>query len=622
MELSVQESIKHLEDLVGEFEHFDTTVLIKSNGRIRPLRISRYKDLFAVQTRKRDECADLKSAFATISNLWSDGDLLIDCFTVRISDEEYLTPDDAIYKLARTAWTTGLPSYRVVSSRVSNDALVADFNQELMLADQFQCNVFVESNGQLKELELTSYLKVPEDGRGALAAANRNIHVYLRDAPFSYSGISHRVANADGVLKSVEYLLDGGKFLLDTLAVLTDELSGGPISIAKMNMDNSIFQKTRAFLCVCSGIQISGGVCGDTVDKVRLTELSKRLTLYLTSGADGVSIWNGLADKTKLAVSLEKSSLSQQKLSGLNLGALNFSGSDFESSQLKKLQASSTTLADCNFKKADLSDSTFTNVIASGANFSDANLKKCKFHQTDLRNANFKNANVSGADFKASDLRGVDLAACNAAEAKGFAKAFYDDHTILPSSGFEQCLAQMVWKGEGPDPFKMGLMQKQKSESQTHLDFAGFMELINKDYDSARISKAISMLKKSTFELFSEQNASGVVGIVKSQTDKDLVYACKLGAEGTFACCTQNLAPCGGLRGALCKHLLVLIIGLAKSGEIDSDEAAHRVIASKKQAPTLNKDAMANVFLRYQGATIGEIDWRPTETIPEDYYAF
>jgi hypothetical protein len=31
---------------------------------------------------------------------------------------------------------------------------------------------------------------------------------------------------------------------------------------------------------------------------------------------------------------------------------------------------------------------------------------------------------------------------------------------------------------------------------------------------------------------------------------------------------------------------------------------------------------MSATFIRYKGAEAGEVDWRPTETIPEDYYAF
>jgi hypothetical protein len=29
---------------------------------------------------------------------------------------------------------------------------------------------------------------------------------------------------------------------------------------------------------------------------------------------------------------------------------------------------------------------------------------------------------------------------------------------------------------------------------------------------------------------------------------------------------------------------------------------------------------MTNVFLKYKSAELGEIDWRPTVTVPEDYY--
>ena len=30
---------------------------------------------------------------------------------------------------------------------------------------------------------------------------------------------------------------------------------------------------------------------------------------------------------------------------------------------------------------------------------------------------------------------------------------------------------------------------------------------------------------------------------------------------------------------------------------------------------------MGAVLFKYKGAEAGEIDWRPTETVPEDYYA-
>jgi len=36
----------------------------------------------------------------------------------------------------------------------------------------------------------------------------------------------------------------------------------------------------------------------------------------------------------------------------------------------------------------------------------------------------------------------------------------------------------------------------------------------------------------------------------------------------------------------------------------------------------LDKEAMSAILLRYKGAEAGEIDWRPTETLPEDFYAY
>src|SRR5262249_18186407 len=124
------------------------------------------------------------------------------------------------------------------------------------------------------------------------------------------------------------------------------------------------------------------------------------------------------------------------------------------------------------------------------------------------------------------------------------------------------------------------------------------------------------------FQLFSEADNDTIVGIVKSQTDPDLFYACSLNSDGVFSCCTQNLKPCGGMRGSLCKHLLVLMIGLTKSDQLTPVQSAQWCMASCAQSPKLNKDKMADLFLKYKGAQAGEIDWRPTETIPEDYYAF
>ena len=67
--------------------------------------------------------------------------------------------------------------------------------------------------------------------------------------------------------------------------------------------------------------------------------------------------------------------------------------------------------------------------------------------------------------------------------------------------------------------------------------------------------------------------------------------------------------------------LLVLIVGLTKAGELDPGTAHDWTQASRGKKAELDKDAMTETLLQYKGAEAGEVDWRPTETIPEDYYA-
>src|SRR5215468_9314198 len=81
------------------------------------------------------------------------------------------------------------------------------------------------------------------------------------------------------------------------------------------------------------------------------------------------------------------------------------------------------------------------------------------------------------------------------------------------------------------------------------VDLPGFIRKLTTSTDEARMSKVTRMLRAERFQLFSAVTDEHVTGVVKSQTDRDLVYACRLGRNGEFFCCTQNLMHCGGLRG-------------------------------------------------------------------------
>jgi hypothetical protein len=142
------------------------------------------------------------------------------------------------------------------------------------------------------------------------------------------------------------------------------------------------------------------------------------------------------------------------------------------------------------------------------------------------------------------------------------------------------------------------------------------------DIDKSKVHKALAMLKADRFQLFSDVGEDAFVGVVKSQTDASLFYACRLGKDGQFCCCTQNLNVCGGLRGKLCKHLMVMLLGLVQGQKLDVTRAIAWSLATLPHKPVLDKDAMGETFVRYKGAEAGTVDWRPTETLPEDFYAY
>ena len=152
-------------------------------------------------------------------------------------------------------------------------------------------------------------------------------------------------------------------------------------------------------------------------------------------------------------------------------------------------------------------------------------------------------------------------------------------------------------------------------------DIATFLKALEVRIERPKIDKATKMLKASGFKLFNDITDECVSGVVKSQTDPDLVYACRVDHEGHYSCCTQNLNVCGGLRGSICKHLLVLIVGLVQAGELDPNTIDSWIAKTHTCKPELDKENMGSIFIKYKGAEAGEVDWRPTETVPEDYYA-
>lgn len=343
----------------------------------------------------------------------------------------------------------------------------------------------------------------------------------------------------------------------------------------------------------------------------------------LRSGTAGIAAWNDALDKLDrrkqaAILKLKGVDLSGLNLPGIALGSADLQKANLSRSNLQKAQLGEADLKDANFEKADLRKAVLYSAKLQNTNLSGAKLGKANLRCATFRGAALQRADLSNADLYQADLCGADF---SAAELKNvsFTRTTFDETTRFPDGfGLPDGL---VWKGSGADP---RLTQKIESlkQSAEAIDFETFMQRLGENVEAAKLQKALSMLKAERFQLFAVVDGEDVTGVVKSQNDPDLVYSCRLDSGGTYACCTQNLNVCGGLRGSLCKHLLVLLIGLTKGGDLEPAAADVWVAASRLQKPALDKDRMSEIFLKYKGAEAGQIDWRPTETVPEDFYAF
>ncbi len=160
-----------------------------------------------------------------------------------------------------------------------------------------------------------------------------------------------------------------------------------------------------------------------------------------------------------------------------------------------------------------------------------------------------------------------------------------------------------------------------KKASGGALDFPAFISRLYGHVDEGKLGRALDMLRQDRFKLFSHLDDRRVVGIVRSQSGSGSVYASWLSADGRYGCCQPDLSDCMGLQGAVCKHLLVLVVGLARTQQLPVDRALEWVRGAQGKGPRRDSELCAETFIQFKGAEAGTVDWRPTETVPEDFYA-
>ncbi len=618
MNSAISKCTADLEEYLKTVSEFEASVLLNRNGIFKEIQVSRYDHKLRLSEAgdfSRD-CADLPTLLLLMAELSSDGKVLIDTLSVRTKpngqvNANIVSSEDHLHRLTRQVWMTLAQETRTFEPAGDCTERNASLENDLTRFEASSASVWVKYHGFIRELELTSNQH------------GKFLHIYMRNVPETLHNFHYRAPDLAGAFAALGHLATDGEFFVDTLTVKTREEAGN--NMLDVEVASPLYQRCRSFWSGVARIETTGGEDSLSPADVRRDqqkmikqELGTLLPACLLAGESGVSLWNSRNEKKNF--SFEGTNCSGLNLSGISMMSLNFKGSNFAATILRNAWMQNADFSRASLVHCDLSHSNLTGFKAIKADFTGAILTNVRLSQSTLKNAVFKNADVSGVDFGEADLCGVDLTACKGYSTAQFIGAKYDETTKLPSDLPHAQWSKMKWKGQGVDPYKD--LMKKNFVSAAPTDFETFIVHIQQHFDKARLGKSLSMLKKESFQLFSEQTEAEVVGVIKSQTDKELVYACRLGFDGTFTCCTQNLKACGGLRGALCKHILVLVIGLTKAGSLDPKLAGQGVLASTVETPNINKDAMSDIFLKYKGVENGEVDWRPTETIPEDYYSF
>ncbi|MHA1820171.1 MAG: hypothetical protein ACTSU2_15575 [Promethearchaeota archaeon] len=138
-----------------------------------------------------------------------------------------------------------------------------------------------------------------------------------------------------------------------------------------------------------------------------------------------------------------------------------------------------------------------------------------------------------------------------------------------------------------------------------------------------KVMRAISMFKSQKNLLYIMREEDSLQAVVKSQSHPEkLEYATYISQDGNFYCLSNNLRACGGLRGQICKHIILTIIAAIKNGDMEIKEALTWIKNSVNHRPAFKYDQASSLFGRYKRSLDGTLEWRPVEMFPEDFYAF
>jgi uncharacterized protein YjbI with pentapeptide repeats len=461
--------------------------------------------------------------------------------------------------------------------------------------DSFRTSVYLEQNECIREALVTCEQK------------NTYIVSSLFESPGCLVSSRHKCNTLQEAFMTLVKLQPGAEIFHSSLIVDVNNQQGDEI-IARLASD----AWSAAFL---QRLELSANDNSSRHDILK-NNLWRKLS---GGGAEGVKKWNARPLEGARIVDWSESNLSGLQLEGVELSDLNFDRANFSHANLNRANLFRCQLQEAIICGANLSKANLSEANLERANFKQSFMKQSKLKKASLRNASFDSADLSNADLSWSDLRGADLASAITTDAN-FDQARYDDTTKLPAI-FSQW-SRLRWNGSSADPYQEAVKTALSGARKT--SFEEWLAFLQGRFEGKNISNALKMLKKNRYRLFAVVESTSFRGVIKSQKDPNTVYGCSLAESGEWICGTEDLMLCDSAKtNEVCKHILVLAIGLAHARNMDLAVIARWLFAGKKPNKRGDGSALAEVFLYYKASTANDlIDWRPTETIPEDYYAF
>jgi len=384
-------------------------------------------------------------------------------------------------------------------------------------------------------------------------------------------------------------------------AVVIAELKGGVDGLKKWAKRAS---KEWNDLPKCHSADLSGAV----LDGVYFPPISD----FQGSNFDQTSMV-----KTKLNGDFSKSTfrsavMTECDLNHISLEEADLSSADFRQAKLRIVNLNGANLSNTDLRRADLSLARLQGATLDGTDLRGANLSHFEIQGVDLSRTIFdERAYRQAASWRESDPDAVTTFQC----------AEFDEHTRFPDP--TRYPISMWWRGKGVDP-----LNRSAQDVASRSDFCSPEELLAllKGFwwgeEINRLGKVLPMLRSGQNEIAVGSSGKEVAGVVKSLKKPDAVYACRLTHEGAFSCCSKNLRPCGGLRGDICKHIMLLLFAMAVAGKLRPDELAKWITASQSQKPELDKSLMEDVFAQKKKLGATKMTWKSVATQPADFKTF